>query len=151
MFYMRLPVFLSILAFVSCYDKGIRVFQLHGCRELLLEDHEVNDVFEISKLVNNKARIDEILRMKFFVLGHDMHVRLSDSYNFNEMHYLTFFHGSGGGELYKTAIVQTEARYNSWHILEEAVETAITDRFYYTLLHLVITKGGFGIKRLKVV
>lgn len=142
MFYLSsVQVFLSALVVVSCFDKGIKISDLHGCRELLLEDHEINDVFEISRLVNNRAKMDELLRMKFFVLGHDMHVRLSDSNNFNEMHYLTYFHGSGGGEIYKTAIAETEARYNSWVVLEEAVETAITDRFYYTLLHLVITKS----------
>lgn len=142
MFYITILLPLCVLAFVSCYDKGIKVFHLHGCTELLLED-KISDVFEISKLVNNHAKMDEILRMKFFVLGHDMHVRLSDSYNFNEMHYLTYFHGTGGGEIYKTAIAKTEARYNSWYVLEEAVETAITDRFYYTLLHLEVTKSEF--------
>ncbi|KAL5285076.1 hypothetical protein ACFFRR_007052 [Megaselia abdita] len=136
-------VIISVVVFVSCYDREIKISNLQGCRELLIDHHEIIDSFEISELYHNEARIDEILRMKFYVLGHDMHVRISDSSNFTKMHYAAFIHGSGGGKNYKTAIAQTETRYGSWRVLKEADETAVTDRFYYTLLHLVITKDGW--------
>lgn len=137
----KVEVFLSVLSFVYTFDRSILISNLHGCREILLEDEEVNDVFEISKLLNNYARYDEVLRMKFFVLGHDMHVRLSESNDFNSMHYLIYFHGSGGGDTYKTALARTDNLYNSWYVLEEAYETVHTDRFYYTMLHIIVKKG----------
>ncbi|KAL5278643.1 hypothetical protein ACFFRR_003338 [Megaselia abdita] len=128
---------------INGYDRNIKIVDLFKCKELLLEGDYVSEVFPISLLQNNNPELNEILRMKFYVLGHDINLRISQEDNFNMKHYLVYFHGNGGTRNhYSSGIALTDLKYNSWNLLTVAETDDLTDRFYYTMLHLAITKDG---------
>lgn len=142
MLYQQSLLIVGLISFINGFDKNVKIAELFNCKELLLEGDFVNEVYPISSLMNNNPEKNEIIRMKFYVLGHDMHVRLSDEDNFELKHYLAYFDGNGGtGNIFTSGIAVTDLKYNSWNLLTVTETNDLTDMFYYTMLRLVVTES----------
>lgn len=135
----------SLVTIITGYDRNIMIADLFLCKELLLEGDYVVQSYPITTLSNNNVDENELIHMKFYVLGHDMHVRLSNSQDLDNPHYIAYFHGNGGTKhTYTSGIAVTEQKHNSWNLLTSTLTADLTDRFYYTMMHLVVTKSGYS-------
>lgn len=132
--------FLCLALVVNGYNIDVKIVDLCQCKELLLKGDDEND-FSVTSLINNHPKENEVMRMTFYMLGHDMYIRIGEENNFNETHYMVFFN-RGSQSNYGSGIAKSDPKSNSWNKLTETVTNDLTDRFYYTLLHLVVTNGN---------
>lgn len=136
-----LSVVLVILSGCFAYDKDIKATDFFECEEVLVKSEEVKESFPIACLWNNEINDKEVLRIKMFVLGNDMHIRLSDEANFKKDHHGIYISGNVGNPDWpvKSGIALAAGTY--WGPAKEEITTDLTDNFFYTELYLVVTKG----------
>lgn len=126
-----------------CFNSNIKISDLEECEELFLNSSSVKDVYPISCLWNNEANENEVLRMRFFVLGFDVHIRLGKGDDFTKEHVGIYISGNRNDpsrEL-ESAICRVTPRL--WSIIELAKTRNLTDNFFYTEFLLIVTKGNF--------
>lgn len=125
-------VILSIFSASFAYDEKIRISDLYECEEMFLDSETVQeqDVYEISSLCNNKVSRKEILNTKLIVLGHDMHIKLSNGSDFNRKHYEIYISGNGGNQDQEMSSGIAVTDPNSWNALKVEVTENLTDTFF---------------------
>ncbi|KAL5286912.1 hypothetical protein ACFFRR_008110 [Megaselia abdita] len=129
---------LILIIVIGCfaYDENIKVTDFYECEEVFLKSEDVNDVYQISCLWNNRIDDNEVLRIKLFVLGFDMHIRLSVGEDFSKEHHGIYINGNMQSGI---ALVNG----NNWGPAKEEKTTNLTDSFFYTEMFLVVTKDGW--------
>lgn len=132
---------LSVLSACFAFDENIRFTDFYECEEVLIKSEEVGHFFPLDCLWNNEVNGKEILRIKLYVLGFDMHIHLSNGGDFTKKHHGIYISGNIGNPNWaiKSGIAEVEG--TGWGPAAEAVTTTLNDSFFFTELYLVVTKG----------
>lgn len=135
-------VFLVILGGCFAFDEKIRMTDFYECEEMLANTEDIKQAWPISCLWNNEINDDEVLRMKLFVLGMDLHIELGVGEDFEKVHHGIYISGNIGNPNWaiKSGIAEVTGR--EWGPAQEAITTNLMDSFFYTELYLVVTKGN---------
>lgn len=138
-----LKVLLVILSLSGCFafNENIRVTDFYECEEVLVKTEDIQQSFPISCLWNNEINDKEVLRMKLFVLGMDMHIELGVGDDFGKTHHGIYISGNIGNPNWAIKSGIAEVTGKEWGPAKEAITTHLIDSFFYTELYLVVTKG----------
>ncbi|KAL5273563.1 hypothetical protein ACFFRR_000357 [Megaselia abdita] len=136
-----------LILIIACgcfaYDENIKVTDFYECEEVFLKSEDVNDVYPISCLWNNQIDDNEVLRIKLYVLGYDMQIRLSDGDDFSKEHHGIYISGNIGNPNWAVKSGIALVSGTTWGPAKEVITTNLTNNFFYTELFLVVTKDGW--------
>uniref|UniRef100_T1GZA7 Uncharacterized protein n=1 Tax=Megaselia scalaris TaxID=36166 RepID=T1GZA7_MEGSC len=133
-----LSILSLIIVEIYCFDKNIKISDLAGCRELLL-DRDLNLRnwnFPIKYFMNNKPKSNERFRMKFYAIGYDLYFffKTADAIPHD---YLAVLSG------FSRATCQFQSEVTGKTVYLQTVNCQnLTDTIFYTEFDLVITKDN---------
>lgn len=134
-FFAKVVFLLALAVFgITAFDKNIRISDLAGCRELVLDGYNNYQLtVPISSFSNNVVNPNEKLRMKFYVIGYEIIIQFLNSKN-----NIDLFSAIAG---YERRFCNIGYADTGAFVVPPADCLKHTNSFYYTEFTLVLTKG----------